>query len=188
MTPGGDIHRAAKRAGSIQRRVHFHDHPVGDNALGDQLLCFLGSHLRDALAFAVQDTTHIREQDQVRAQRRRQSRCRLVSVDVHQQPFFGDADRAHNRQETTCQQGVNQRRRTRLRQANVAKLFVKLGHLDAVAVTQIKSHGGDVMFLRPCQQGFVGRSRQRTGDDVDLICRRDAQAIFLFHRQVQAFH
>ena len=44
------------------------------------------------------------------------------------------------------------------------------------------------MFLRPRQQRFVGGPRQRSGNDVNLIGRRNAQAIFLFHRQVKLFH
>ncbi|CSP54990.1 Uncharacterised protein [Shigella sonnei] len=44
------------------------------------------------------------------------------------------------------------------------------------------------MFLRPCQQGFICRSRQCSGDNVYLISRRHPQAVFLFHRQIQPFH
>lgn len=45
-----------------------------------------------------------------------------------------------------------------------------------------------MVFLRPRQQRFVRRSRQRAGNDVNLVRRRHAQAIFLFHRQVEPFH
>ncbi len=68
------------------------------------------------------------------------------------------------------------------------QLFVKLGHFYAVAIAEIKAHGGDMVFLRPSQQRFVGSARQRAGNDVDLVGRRDTQAILLFHRQVKAFH
>ena len=44
------------------------------------------------------------------------------------------------------------------------------------------------MFFRPCQQRFVGGSRQRAGNDVNLIGRRNPQAIFLFHRQIKLLH
>ena len=44
------------------------------------------------------------------------------------------------------------------------------------------------MLFRPCQQRFIGSSRQRAGNDVNLIGRRYAQAIFLFHRQIKLFH
>ena len=92
MTPGGDIHRAAQRAGRIQRGVNFNDHAVGNNALIDQLLGFCGGHFRNALAFAVQNAAHVGEQDQVCAQRCRQRRRRLVRIDVHQFALFGHAD------------------------------------------------------------------------------------------------
>ena len=44
------------------------------------------------------------------------------------------------------------------------------------------------MFFRPRQQRLVGGTRQRAGDDVDLLSRRNAQAIFLLHRQVELLH
>ena len=188
MTPGGDINRTAQRARRIQRGVHFDDHAVGDDALRNQLLGFCRSHFRNALAFSVQNAAHVGEQDQVRTQRCRQCSCRLVSVNVHQLALFGHADRAHHRQETAFQQRVNQLRRTRLRQSNVTERFVELGHFYAVAIAQIEANGGNVVFLRPGQQGFVRRTRQRTGDNVNLIRRRHAQAVLLDHRQVEPFH
>ena len=188
MTPGGDIHRSTERTGGIQRGIHFDDHPVGNNALGDQLFGFCRGHFRNALAFAIQNTAHIGEQDQVRAQRCRQCRRRLVRIHVHQLTLFGHPDRAHHRQETAFQQRVNQLRRTWLRQSNVAEFFIELGHFYAVTVAQIEANGGNVVFLRPGQQSLIRRTCQRTGDDVNLVGRRHAQAVFLFHRQVEPFH
>ncbi|SUG80308.1 Uncharacterised protein [Salmonella enterica subsp. enterica] len=45
-----------------------------------------------------------------------------------------------------------------------------------------------MVFLRPGQQSFVSGSRQRAGNDANLIGRRHAQAVFLFHGQIQPFH
>ncbi len=84
MTPGSDIHRATQRPRSIESRIHFHNHPVGNNALVDKLLGFGRRHFGDTLAFAVQNTAHVRKQDQIGPQRRRQRGCRLIGVDVHQ--------------------------------------------------------------------------------------------------------
>ena len=70
---------------------------------------------RDALAFAVQNAAHVGEQNQIRAKGRRQRRCCLIGVNIHQLAFIGHADGADDRQETALQQGVNQRRRARLR-------------------------------------------------------------------------
>ena len=70
----------------------------------------------------------------------------------------------------------------------MAELFVELGHFYAIAIAQIEADGRDVVFLRPRQQRFVRRTRQRTGNDVNLVSRRDAQAVLLFHRQVEPFH
>ncbi|VDZ81641.1 Uncharacterised protein [Salmonella bongori] len=92
MTPGSDIHRAAQRSRGVQSRIHFHNHPIGNNALVDQLFRFRGSHFSDTLAFTVQNTAHIRKQDQIGPQRRRQRRCRLIGIDVHQLTIFGYAN------------------------------------------------------------------------------------------------
>ncbi|AEW75839.1 hypothetical protein EcWSU1_04412 [Enterobacter ludwigii] len=188
VAPGGDVHRTSKRTRGIQRRIDFDDHAVGNNALLDKLFGFRRGHFRNTLAFAVENTAYVREQNQVRAQRSRQSRCRLVCIDVHQFALFGHPDRAHHRQESSFQQHVNQLRRTRLCQSNVSELFVELGHFYAVTIAQTQTDRGDMVFLRPRQQRFVRRPRQGTGNNINLVSRRDAQAIFLFHRQVEPFH
>ena len=45
-----------------------------------------------------------------------------------------------------------------------------------------------MVFLRPCQQRLIRGSRQRTGNNVDLIRRRHPQTVFLVHRQVELLH
>ena len=133
MTPGGDIHRTTQRTRGIQRRIHLHDHAIGNNALFNQLFRFRCSHFGNTLAFTIQNTAYVREQDQIRTQRCRQRRCRLIGINVHQQSVFSNANGANYRQKTAFQQCVNQLRRTRLRQSNVTERFVELGHFYAVA-------------------------------------------------------
>ena len=74
----------------------------------------------DTLAFAVQNTAHVGKQDQIGPQRRRQRGCRLIGVDVHQLTVVCYANGADHRQKAVFQQHVNQLRRPRLRQPDVA--------------------------------------------------------------------
>ncbi|CSP54979.1 Uncharacterised protein [Shigella sonnei] len=83
------------------------------------MFCFRGGHFGNALPFAVENAADVGEQNQIRAQRCRQRRCRLVGIDVHQLPFVCYANGADHRQITVLQQGVDKLRRTWLRQSNM---------------------------------------------------------------------
>ena len=180
--------RTAQGTCGVKGRIHFNNHAISDNALLDQLLRFLGGHLGNALSFTVEDTADIRQQDQIRPQGGRQRCRRLVSIDVHQLAFIGHPDRAHHWQVTARQQGVDQRRGTRLRQPDMAKLGIQLCDLHAIAIAEEQADRGQTMLFRPRQQRLVGGSRQRAGNDVNLIGRRHTQTIFLLHRQIKLLH
>ncbi len=70
----------------------------------------------------------------------------------------------------------------------MAQCRIERGHDRAVAIRQAEANGGDLVFLRPRQQRFVGGTGQRAGDDVDLIGRRHAQAVLFHHRQGELLH
>ena len=72
--------------------------------------------------------------------------------------------------------------------ANVSQLFIELRHLHQIGVAQAQPDRLDTVLFRPGEQGFVGGARQCAGNNVDLIGRRHAQAVLLFHRQRQLFH
>ncbi|MNN67459.1 hypothetical protein D3C81_1830930 [compost metagenome] len=70
----------------------------------------------------------------------------------------------------------------------MAKRRIERGDGDAAAVRQAQAYGINLVFDRPCQQSFVGRTGQCAGDNVDLIGRGDPQPIFLHHRQGKLLH